>query len=111
MAGRKAKPEGKGEDNVTTRESIDNFINRCESAILNAEDQYEAGSRQEHHHDVEYSEAMNELDVMVQQLHKMSESANAQQREQLHRVRLKIQQLQNKMILLNHDRPLYSTWH
>ncbi|GIN21709.1 MAG TPA: DUF2524 domain-containing protein [Bacillus bacterium] len=96
---------------MTTRQSIDNFINRCESAILFAEEQYEEGSRQEHYHDVEFSEAMHELEVILQQLLKMTESANPQQREQLHRVRLKIQQLQNKMILLNHDRPLYSTWH
>lgn len=96
---------------MTTRQSIDNFINRCESAILFAEEQYEEGSRQEHYHDVEFSEAMHELEVILQQLLKMTESANPQQREQLYRVRLKIQQLQNKMILLNHDRPLYSTWH
>ncbi|MBD8006040.1 YtzC family protein [Bacillus norwichensis] len=96
---------------MTTRQSIDNFINRCESVILFAEEQYEEGNRQEHYHDMDYSEAMNDLEMVLQQLHKMTASANAQQREQLHRVRLKIQQLQNKMILLNHDRPLYSTWH
>lgn len=96
---------------MTTRQSIDNFINRCESAILYAEEQYEEGSRQEHYHDVEYSDALHELEAMLLHLKKMTESANAQQREQLHRVRLKIQQLQNKMILLDHDRPIYSTWH
>lgn len=96
---------------MTTRQSIDNFINRCESAILYAEEQYDEGSRQEHYHDVEFSDALHELEAILLQLKKMTESANAQQREQLHRVRLKIQQLQNKMILLDHDRPLYSTWH
>ncbi|MFD1706779.1 YtzC family protein [Siminovitchia sediminis] len=96
---------------MTTRESIDSFINKCESAILYAEEQYEQGRRQEHYHDVEYSDALHELESMTQQIQKMADSANAQQREQLHRVRLKVQQLQNKMILLDHDRPIYSTWH
>ncbi|MBM7715850.1 YtzC family protein [Siminovitchia sp. FSL H7-0308] len=96
---------------MATRQSIEHFINRCETAIINAEEQYDLGSRQEHHYDIEYSDAMQELEAMLVQLRKISDSANPEQRERLHRVRLKIQQLQNKMILLNHDRPVYSTWH
>lgn len=94
---------------MATRQSIENFIDRCESAILFAEEQYEEGSRQEYYQEEDYSEALQELEAMLVQLHKISDSANDQQRERLHRVRLKIQQLQNKMILLNHDRPMY--WH
>lgn len=96
---------------MATRQLIEQFINRCESAIINAEEQYDLGSRQEHYHDIEYGDAMQELEAMLVQLRKISDSANHEQRERLHRVRLKIQQLQNKMILLNHDRPVYSTWH
>lgn len=96
---------------MATRQTIEQFINRCESAIMFAEEQYDEGSRQEHYHDVEYSDALQELEAMLVQLRKISESANPGQRERLYRVRLKIQQLQNKMILLNHDRPVYSTWH
>ncbi|MFS0644267.1 YtzC family protein [Siminovitchia sp. 179-K 8D1 HS] len=96
---------------MATRQTIEQFINRCESAIMFAEEQYDEGSRQEHYHDVEYSDALQELEAMLVQLRKISESANPGQRERLYRVRLKIQQLQNKMILLNHDRTVYSTWH
>lgn len=96
---------------MTTRKSMDEFIQRSESVILFAEEQYDQGSRQEHYHDVEYSEAMREIEVLLAEIEKMSDSANAQQREQLNRVRLRVQHLQNKMILLNHDRPVYSTWH
>ena len=96
---------------MATRKSVDDIINRCESAIQFAEEQYEAGSRQEHYHDVEYSDALHQLEVVGMELRKLSESANDQQREQLHRTRLKVQQLQNRMIMLNHDRPIYSTWH
>lgn len=96
---------------MTTRKSLDEFIQRCESVLSLAEDQFDRGSRQEHYDDIEFSEALQEIEVILAQLKKMSESANAQQREQLNRVRLKVQHLQNKMILLNHDRPIYSTWH
>ncbi|MBS4175946.1 YtzC family protein [Lederbergia citrea] len=96
---------------MATRQSIEDCINRVESAILNAEEQYTLGSRQEHYHDVEFSDAQGQLEAAAQELEKLADSSNAQQREQLYRVGLKVQQLQNKMILLDHDHPLYSTWH
>ncbi|MBS4208603.1 YtzC family protein [Bacillus sp. FJAT-50079] len=91
---------------MATRQSIDHFLNRCESAILAAEEQYKSANRQEHYYDVEFSEAQQELENTVIELEKLSDCSNAQQREQLYRKRLQLQQLQNKMILTDHDHPL-----
>lgn len=95
---------------LATRQSIENCINRCESAILNAQEQYVLGSRQEHYHDVEFSDSLTDLQAASMEVEKLADFSNAQQRERLHRIRLKVQQLQNKMILLDHDRP-FGTWH
>ncbi len=95
---------------MATRQSIEDCIQRCESAIFYAEEQYEAGSLQEHYQDEEYTDALQNLEAMNLEIFKLEDSSNAQQREQLNRARLQVQQLQNKMILLNHDRPL-NTWH
>nr|WP_233711121.1 YtzC family protein [Lederbergia citrisecunda] len=96
---------------VATRQSIEDCINRCEAAILYANDQFTEAKKQEHYYDVEFSEAQQGLENAVLELEKLTDSSNAQQREQLHRIRLKVQQLQNKLILQDHDHPLYSTWH
>lgn len=90
---------------MATRQSIEDCLNRCESAILNAQEQYDLANRQEHHYDVEFGEALGQLEMTVKELDKLSDSSNAQQREQLYRARLKVQQLQNNMILTDHGRP------
>lgn len=86
---------------MATRQSIDDCLNRCESAILAAEEQYENSLRQGHYHDAEFSDAQQMLESITLELEKLSDSSNAQQREQLYRKNLQIQQLQNKMILRN----------
>ncbi|HLU21576.1 YtzC family protein [Lederbergia graminis] len=95
---------------MATRQSIEDCINRCESAILFAREQYNEAMKQEHYYDIEFSEAQQGLETAVMEIEKLLDSSNAQQREQLHRQRVKVQQLQNEMILQNHDHPLYSTW-
>ncbi|WP_278342381.1 DUF2524 family protein, partial [Parageobacillus thermoglucosidasius] len=52
--------------------------------------------------DMEYAQAQQMLENAVNDLAHLALSCNAQQREQLHRMRLQLQQLQNDMILLNH---------
>lgn len=93
---------------MATRQSIEECINRCDSAILVAQEQYDEARRQEHYYDVEFSEAQQLLENTIAELEKLSDSSNAQQREQLYRARLRVQQLQNKMILTDHDHPSYS---
>ena len=92
---------------MATRQSIQDCIQRCEDAIRCAQDQYKAGSQQEHYHNVEYTDALQGLEGAYNEVCKLAFSSNAQQRDQLHRMRLQLQQFQNEMILLDHDRPLY----
>lgn len=87
---------------MATRESMDNLMQQCEDALRYAEDQYKQSSLQEHYNDDDYTKALQQLEETYQDIAKMAHSANSQQREQLHRMRLQLQQLQNSMILENH---------
>lgn len=87
---------------MATRESMDNLMQQCEDAIRYAEDQYKQSSLQEHYNDDDYTKALQSLEETYQDIAKMAHSANSQQREQLHRMRLQLQQLQNSMILERH---------
>lgn len=87
---------------MATRQSIDEVLQQCENAIRKAEEQYREASRLEHYNDVEYAEAMMELEKAYNDLAKIALSANSQQREQLHRMRLQLQQVQNNMTLQLH---------
>ncbi|WP_413308095.1 YtzC family protein [Bacillus sp. 1P10SD] len=87
---------------MATRESMDNLMQQCEDALRHAEDQYKQSSLQEHYNDDDYTKALQQLEETYQDIAKMAHSANSQQREQLHRMRLQLQQLQNSMILESH---------
>jgi len=87
---------------MATRESMDNLMQQVEDAIRYAEEQYKQSSLQEHYNDDNYTDALQQLEETYQDIAKMAHSANSQQREQLHRMRLQLQQLQNSMILEEH---------
>ena len=87
---------------MTTRDSMEHFINECEQTIDYAKQAFDDGSKQQHYDDWGYNQAQQALEDRYNELMAMNHSANAQQRERLHRMRLKIQSLQNEMILLNH---------
>jgi hypothetical protein len=87
---------------MATRQSVDDLIQRCEDAIRHAQEQYLDASKQEHYNDDQYSTSLLELEEVYNDLATMANSANSQQREQLHRMRLQLQQAQNNMILLRH---------
>lgn len=84
---------------MATRDSMDELFEKCEAVLRNAETQYTISSRQEHYNEDNYTIAMQELEQAYNEIAKMSLSANAQQRDQLHRMRLQIQQIQNDMTL------------
>jgi hypothetical protein len=88
---------------VATRQSVDNCIQQCEDALRTAIDQYREASTQAHDNDFDFTQSQMELENAVNTVALLNHSANGQQREQLHRMRLQIQQMQNNMILLNHD--------
>lgn len=87
---------------MTTRESLEQFLNECKMTMDYVRAHLIEGSRQQHYDDVGYSNAQLELEERYNELMKMYQSANAQQREQLHRLRLQLQSLQNEMTLLDH---------
>ena len=84
---------------MATRKSMDDFFQRCEQVIKEAEEQFDVANRQEHYNSGEYTSALQQLEESYNDLADLAHSANGQQREQLHRMRLRIQQLQNTMIL------------
>jgi hypothetical protein len=84
---------------MATRASMDALIQQCEDVIRYAQDQLKESSLQEHYNNEDYTNALQQLEQTYQDIAKMAHSANGQQRDQLHRMRLQIQQLQNNMIL------------
>jgi hypothetical protein len=84
---------------MATRASMDTLMQQCEDVIRYAQDQLKESSLQEHYNNDDYTDALQQLEQTYQDIAKMAHSANGQQRDQLHRMRLQIQQLQNNMIL------------
>lgn len=87
---------------MATRQSIDDFLQRCDEVIKNAEEQFVEANKQEHYNDDDFTAALQQLEDSYNDLAQLAHSANSQQREQLHRMRLQLQQLQNTMILHEH---------
>lgn len=87
---------------MATRESVEKFIQQCEDALRNAHAQYKQAEQLEHYNDTEFSNAQEHLETTYNDLMHLSLSCNAQQREQLNRMRLQLQNLQNEMTLLRH---------
>ena len=95
-------PQHEGGSLMATRDSMNELMQQVEDAIRYAEEQYKQSSLQEHYNDDNYTDALQQLEETYQDIAKMAHSANSQQREQLHRMRLQLQQLQNSMILEEH---------
>ncbi|KKK38430.1 hypothetical protein WQ57_09615 [Mesobacillus campisalis] len=87
---------------MATRQSVEEHLQQCEDAIRIAQEQYKKASMQEHLHDGQYTASMQMLEGAYNDIAKLALSCNGQQREQLHRMRLQLQQLQNEMILHDH---------
>ncbi|MBL4951899.1 YtzC family protein [Neobacillus sp. YIM B02564] len=84
---------------MATRVSMSNLTQQVEDTIRFAEEQYKQSSLQEQYNDDNYYQALQRLEQTYQDIATMAHSANGPQREQLHRMRLQIQQMQNSMIL------------
>jgi hypothetical protein len=85
---------------MATRDSMDELKQQCEDVLTFANDQYQESSLQEQYNDDNFIQALQQLENAYNDIAIMAHSANGQQREELHRMRLQIQQVQNKMILL-----------
>ncbi len=65
-----------------TRQSVEDCMNRCEDAILYANEQLDEALRQGFYQDAEFSEAQAGLEqavMAVMELEKLKDSSNAQQ--------------------------------
>ncbi|MEH7106324.1 MULTISPECIES: YtzC family protein [Bacillaceae] len=84
---------------MATRDSMEDLMQQVEDTVRYAEEQFKQSSMQEHYNNDDYTQALQRLEQTYQDICKIAHSANSQQRDQLHRMRLQIQQLQNSMIL------------
>jgi hypothetical protein len=84
---------------MATRDSMDDLMQQCEETIRFAQEQYKNSSLQQHYNNDDYTEALQRLEDSYQDIAKIAQFANSQQREQLHRMRLQLQQVQNTLIL------------
>ncbi|WP_338472021.1 YtzC family protein [Niallia sp. XMNu-256] len=87
---------------MATRDSMNELKQQCEDVLRFANDQYQESSLQQQYNDDNYIQSLQQLEKAYNDIAIMAHSANGQQREELHRLRLQIQQAQNKMILLQH---------
>ena len=87
---------------MATRQSIDACLQNCEEALGIAQQQYEDASKQEHYNDDLYTQSQQLLETAYNELEMMARSANDQQRAQLARMRMQIEQMQHNMIMLRH---------
>jgi Protein of unknown function (DUF2524) len=87
---------------MATRDSMNELKQQCEDVLRFANEQYQESSLQQQYNDDNYIQALQQLEGAYNDIATMAHSANGQQREELHRMRLQIQQVQNNMILLNH---------
>lgn len=87
---------------MATRESIDACLQNCEEALEIAHQQYNEASRQEHYNDSHYIQSQQLLQTALNELEHLANSSNDQQREQLNRMKMQIEQKQHDMVLLRH---------
>ncbi|MBM7570894.1 DUF2524 family protein [Aquibacillus albus] len=84
---------------VATRESVYALIEKANQALSYAEEQLKVTNRNGFEIDASYSEAQLQLSEVEQEIQKLMASANHQQREQLHRLHLRVNQYLNDMVL------------
>jgi polyhydroxyalkanoate synthesis regulator phasin len=87
---------------MATRQSVEEHIQMAVDAINYAEDQFTEAKRQEHYNQTEYTKAQQQLEEVLLDLGKLALSGNTQQKEQVERMRLQIQHIQNEMIIYPH---------
>ncbi|CAH0346805.1 DUF2524 family protein [Bacillus sp. CECT 9360] len=89
---------------MATRQSVENCIQQCEDALRSATDQYREASTQEHDNDLDFIQSQQELQSALNNVETLANSSNTQQREQLLRMKLQLDQMRHNMTVLDHDR-------
>lgn len=84
---------------MTTRDSVENLIIEGQHIIQQAEEQLDMSNRNEFKINEDYTNAHLELEQLSQRIDRMMDSANSQQKEQLYRFQLVVNEKLNDMIL------------
>lgn len=84
---------------MTTRDSMNAFIEQAEDALQFAREQIEIARQQEHYNETEYTDAQQKLENAHNELDHLMLSANQQQKERLRRMQVQIRQVQNDCVL------------
>ena len=84
---------------MATHKSMDECLGRCESALDYAQQQYEESAKQEHYNTEGYTDALMRLENSYNELTMMNNSANEQQRDELDRMKVRVQDLQHAMVI------------
>ncbi|SFM02557.1 Protein of unknown function [Gracilibacillus orientalis] len=84
---------------MATRDSVENLFIEGQHIIQQAEEQLDMSNRNQFLLNEDYTNAHLELETLSQNIDKLMNSANAQQREQLHRFQLVVNEKLNDMIL------------
>nr|WP_255639676.1 DUF2524 family protein [Aquibacillus saliphilus] len=91
---------------VATRQAVEDLIDKANEYLLTAGEQLDITNRNGFEIDDSYSQAQRNLSEVEQEIQNMMDSANHQQRDQLHRLHLKVSHYMNDMVLdqidLNH---------
>jgi hypothetical protein len=87
---------------MTTRQSVEEYLQMAEDTLRYAEEQFTEAKKQEHYNQTEYTQAQQQLESTVIQLGQLAHSGNSQQKEQIDRMRLQLQRIQNEMIIYPH---------
>ncbi|GAA5417717.1 hypothetical protein Pryu01_02792 [Paraliobacillus ryukyuensis] len=84
---------------MATRQSIENIIEKAENVLSEAKDQLNVANRNGYEINESYDRAQRHLSNLDAEINKLMDSANHQQREQLHRLHLQVSAYLNDMIL------------
>ncbi|MRG85230.1 DUF2524 family protein [Salinibacillus xinjiangensis] len=93
---------------MATRESMNNLITEIKEKIESAKKELDETNRNGYDVDTDYTNAQTTLELAEAEIDHMNISANAQQREQLHRLHLQVSQVLNDMYLDQVDLDEYS---
>lgn len=92
---------------MATRDSIENLLIEGQHIIQQVEEQLDMSNRNQFLLNEDYTNAHLELERLSQSIDRVMASANAQQREQLHRFQLVVNEKLNDMILDQVDMTRY----
>ncbi len=87
---------------MATRESVEDYLQMAEDTLRYAKEQFTEAKKQEHYNATEYTKAQQQLESTVVELGELAHSGNSQQKMQIDRMRLQLQQIQNEMIIYPH---------